>query len=703
MLRVRTWLVALLAAAMVLSVTPMSDAATVAGPPFSDVTASTSYATAINALAATGVLNGFGNGLFQPSDPLTRAQFTKIVVAMAGKSSLATSLMASQPHFTDAASIPSWAWGWVNAAVAMGIIQGYPDGTYRAANNVTHAEAIAMLTRMLGDNGTVTGTWPDNYMLAGYNLGIVNGLPAISANTPTLRDEIAQMSYNAAFSAKYTAPGATTLSSGGGLYGENATDGGFPAAYTGAVTAVSATAISLSAKDASGNMPVVNVPFESSVTLAGVSGFNQLLGLNVLLTVDANQMVDYVQTLGGAASSSATINNGTITAAPAGYQTYPGGTTAGGVIVAVTDGSGNDYALLNNGQVLELGATTQVYVNTVQRTSFTPSAAAASLVPGASVTYATQNGVATSLYETATTIMSGRVTAVDAAGGGITVAYMVSKPEDTTVALTVPASATISLNGAAASLGDLQVNDIVDIQTVGDLTSAGTSVLSVAATRKTVSGAVTQVSAITGATGPENTFTLQPTSGAAETLTEDSAFSGASSLVIGNVITVALDAAGDARAVVSTAATASPVVRLTNYGSTTTPSGTVQTITVDAAGSSVTYDTAGNASPQSEVTPSGAPLAVGDFYVLTLQPNATVSALGYLAPDADNGHLTVYSVSPTAVVVKDSVTGSYTTIVSGAAYNAAGTYIGFTGLQTGDSVNLYSDSSSQYAIQDTSR
>ena len=702
MYRFRKWLVGGLAAAMLMSVAGVSQAATVAGAPFTDVTASTSYAGAINALAATGVLNGYGNGQFLPENPLTRAEFTKIVVDLAGKGGLAASLANNQPRFTDGASVPTWAWGYVDAAVAMGIIKGYPDGSYEAGNNVTHAEAIAMLTRLLGDDWSVTGAWPDDYMLAGYNLGIVAGLSNVTANTPILRDEMAQMAYNAAFAAKY-ASSADTLSAGGGLYGENAASGTFPAAYTGDVTAVNSTDITLDAKDASGALAVASAPFAANVSLAGVTGFEQLLGLKVTLVEDASHAVDYVQASQGAGSASATLNDGTLTAAPSGYQTYAGGTTSAGVIVAVTDGNGNDYVLLKDGHVIELGASTQVFVNTAARPSFLPSAAAASLIPGAIVTYATQNGVATSLYESATTIAAGRVTAVDAASGTVTVAYMASKPEDSTVTLAVPAGAAISLDGSTATLGGLQSNDIVDIQTVGDLTVAGTAVASLSATRKVVSGSVTQVKAITGTGGPENTFTLQPAGTApAVTLTEDSGFVGGSSLVIGDMVTVALDAGGNARAVIGTAAATSPVVRLTGLGTTMSPSGTLQTLTVDEAGSSVSLDTAGNVAPQTEVAPAGSPLQVGDFYVLTLQADGTVSSLGYLAPNAGNGHLTVYSVSPTAIVLQDG-SGGYITVVSGPAYNAAGTYVGFTGLQTGDSVDLYADGGGHYAMQDQTR
>ncbi len=43
----------------------------------------------------------------------------KIVVLDAGKGSVANSLASMQPAFADAATIPTWASGYVNAAVAL--------------------------------------------------------------------------------------------------------------------------------------------------------------------------------------------------------------------------------------------------------------------------------------------------------------------------------------------------------------------------------------------------------------------------------------------------------------------------------------------------------------------------------------------------------------------------------------------------------
>jgi hypothetical protein len=47
--------------------------------------------------------------------------------------------------FRDAADVPDWA----RAAVADGVLSGYPDGTLRPNGEITRAEALAVLLRLL--------------------------------------------------------------------------------------------------------------------------------------------------------------------------------------------------------------------------------------------------------------------------------------------------------------------------------------------------------------------------------------------------------------------------------------------------------------------------------------------------------------------------------------------------------------------------
>jgi hypothetical protein len=99
----------------------------------------------IEMLATLGIVNGIGQDRFGPDEPLTRAQFAKLVA-------LALRLPApSAPEltFTDRGAIPGWAQGYVAAAASNGLIRGFDDGTFRADEQVTRAQVAVIGARAL--------------------------------------------------------------------------------------------------------------------------------------------------------------------------------------------------------------------------------------------------------------------------------------------------------------------------------------------------------------------------------------------------------------------------------------------------------------------------------------------------------------------------------------------------------------------------
>ena len=312
----KKYIVGLATAAMVLGsvVTGAGASAASAGSaPFSDVTGS--QAGAITFLSTIGVINGVGGGLYDPSAPVTREEMAKIVVNLAGKGNVATALQNETPSFTDAASIDTWAWGYVNVAADMGIVNGFPDGSFQPQAPVTDVQVAAMLIRAIGDQNQVIGTWPGNYVAAAFNLGINTGVTFV-ANLPATRGDVAQMSYEAAVNAPvYTATttnGVTTFAKGPSLYASGVA-GNMTA--TGTVTGVSTGNITWSN---SGTATTKN--WESSYQLVGVTTLSSLIGESVIVNIDSNGNVNY---LALAPNNSATSATGTLadgnTAVPAGY------------------------------------------------------------------------------------------------------------------------------------------------------------------------------------------------------------------------------------------------------------------------------------------------------------------------------------------------------------------------------------------------
>jgi|GEM_PF-1892457 len=137
-------------------------------------------------------------GPVRPADPVTRAEFTVLVLRMRGLEGQATAYAHTPPSFRDHQAIPTWAWGYVGAAVHHGLIQGYDDGTFRAQNPVTLAEAAAMLTRLLGRSDEIIAgsVWPESYLELADRTG-VSGSYTGYANMQLDRAGLAHLAANA--------------------------------------------------------------------------------------------------------------------------------------------------------------------------------------------------------------------------------------------------------------------------------------------------------------------------------------------------------------------------------------------------------------------------------------------------------------------------------------------------------------------------
>ena len=109
---------------------------------YSDVADTDWYNNAISTLTNMGVLKGDGQGHFFPNAPITRAEFAAIAARFS------TQTAADTTAFSD---VPASFWGAKEIAKAekLGWIKGYPDGTFRPENNITRAEAMTLVNRVL--------------------------------------------------------------------------------------------------------------------------------------------------------------------------------------------------------------------------------------------------------------------------------------------------------------------------------------------------------------------------------------------------------------------------------------------------------------------------------------------------------------------------------------------------------------------------
>jgi inhibitor of cysteine peptidase len=161
---------------------------------FSDVGASTSYATAINALQQKGVLGGYSDGTFKASAHINRAEFLKIVLeAVYGDAEIQKLLETAR--FAAIEDVPSdaWFWKYVAFAKAKGIVQGYPDGLFHPERDIGFDEAAKILA--LAYNQKTQGTTQDWYEQYARALEASNAIPRsiASINAKLTRGEMAEM------------------------------------------------------------------------------------------------------------------------------------------------------------------------------------------------------------------------------------------------------------------------------------------------------------------------------------------------------------------------------------------------------------------------------------------------------------------------------------------------------------------------------
>ena len=127
---------------------------------FPDVDESYWANTAISTMARLGVIYGRNSGLFDPNAPITRAEFAAIC------SRFDAGAVTGQSSLTDISG--HWAEAEIERAVALGWVQGFTDGTFRPNQNITRAQAVTMINRVLcrlpeesGDLLDGMNTWTD--------------------------------------------------------------------------------------------------------------------------------------------------------------------------------------------------------------------------------------------------------------------------------------------------------------------------------------------------------------------------------------------------------------------------------------------------------------------------------------------------------------------------------------------------------------
>lgn len=121
---------------------------------FNDVTPADSYCSLTRLMRDRHIFTGDANGNFRANDPVSRAEFAKILVtALYGLNvnvENSNSLNGADLGFKDLGGT-HWAYPYLKIAKQKGLIKGYPDGTFKMTNLVSRAEFAKMIYSQLPD------------------------------------------------------------------------------------------------------------------------------------------------------------------------------------------------------------------------------------------------------------------------------------------------------------------------------------------------------------------------------------------------------------------------------------------------------------------------------------------------------------------------------------------------------------------------
>lgn len=100
------------------------------------------YSSAINVVAQKGLLRGYPDGTFRPQNNMSRGEFAQMVRGYLSYSG------DKKVFFSDIEG--HWAKKAIEEMAGAGMIQGYPDQTFRPDRAITRAEAVSLLNSCFG-------------------------------------------------------------------------------------------------------------------------------------------------------------------------------------------------------------------------------------------------------------------------------------------------------------------------------------------------------------------------------------------------------------------------------------------------------------------------------------------------------------------------------------------------------------------------
>lgn len=183
-----------------------------AAAPFPDVAEDSPQSGAISYLKNNAIVTGYADGTFKPENGINRAEALKLVFLVRKALNLPPAAQRLTISFPDVKE-SDWFYQYVEEAYSLGIVQGYNDGYFRPANQITSAESLKMIYSGLIPDlqlpavteppfvGVNAGEWYAPYLLYGKSRLLVDALDdgSFRADGKMSRAEFAEAIYRAMY------------------------------------------------------------------------------------------------------------------------------------------------------------------------------------------------------------------------------------------------------------------------------------------------------------------------------------------------------------------------------------------------------------------------------------------------------------------------------------------------------------------------
>ncbi len=124
---------------------------------FSDIS-SHPYKNAIEYIADKGIVEGYADGTYKPDAKINRAELLKIIL----ESNNIDTSNNQKNCFPDVTT--DWYAKYVCKALTLNIVEGYPDGNFKPADNINFVEALKIIELAYGAEREASNPWYQTYV-----------------------------------------------------------------------------------------------------------------------------------------------------------------------------------------------------------------------------------------------------------------------------------------------------------------------------------------------------------------------------------------------------------------------------------------------------------------------------------------------------------------------------------------------------------